>query len=435
MTRERAGGEPSTTVRPLPMPLPLALLRGLFTVAGWMISAAPLAFLALLVILVVESLLAVVHVPAFSTSDYGDRLIGLMLGAGAMVSGAALLVTVFVWTVLPAIELHLARAGAPRARLSAQDGRRLVVPAARRAGLLLAVAAVGLLAAGAVVGLLAEQPGDGLHAVVFAGLGLSAAVLSLFVRRRTAGSSADLIALEAVWPPVESTPEQVTVILARERRREEDPANDVPMHGRRRSDARLPADGSSLSAWPLALVGAGITGLVLSDVLEYDGPLLAVPFALLLAAVGLGALVAIRRVQSASRTWARETSAENAPRASAAVYTRRHPALLPAAMLAMTAAAAFTAALTAHWLGPTTYSSVSLSTSSTLGALGVTLAVVSIGVSAIEHRGTRAWRERFLLARQDLDPFWCPDLHHDGLQSIHGWLNGRHAPPHGRRTL
>lgn len=432
--RDSARGASSTTVRPLLLPLPLALLRGLFTAASWMILAAPLAFLGLALLLVLESPLAVVHVPTFSTSDEGDRFLGLMMGAGAMVSGTALLATIAVWALLPAIELRLARAVAADERLSAQDARRLVVPAERRVGLLLASAAVPLLTVGAIVGLLAEEPGDGPDAAVLIGLGLGSAALSLVVRRRGARSPSALAALEAVWPPVASTPESVTAILAREHLSAEEPASDAPPRGRRRSDARPPTTGSSRSATTVMLVSAGFAGIVLSDVLEYDGPLLGIPFALLLAAVALVTLAALRRARRSGRSWALDTSVENAPRASAAAYTRRHPAALRAALLALAAAVTLTAAITVHWHYPAASSSKSIPAGPALGALRAALLLVSIGCSATEHRETRAWRERFLLAHPVLDPFWSPDLHHDGLQSIHGWLNGDDAPPHARRN-
>jgi hypothetical protein len=417
------------------MTLPLALLRGLFTVAGWAACAAPLAFLGLMGLLAVEALLSLVHVPSFSESAAGDRLLGYLLAAGATVTGAALAVSLALWLLLPAIELRVAEAVASRERLSAQDRRRIAVPAAQRLVLTLGAMTAVLLVLGAIITALAaleDDPESGGRAGAVLGLVPGVIALCLVViARRMVGARAGRRhgALDSAWPAVASRPESVHEILVREHREAGQGTHSSPSHGRRRADARSAGPTPARPTAALVLLGAGFAGLVLSDVLEYDGALLGIPFALLLAGIVALVVRAVRRSQISARNWALAAGGEGAGSASAHEYTRRHPSSLPAAVLALIAALALTGATAALWLAATDPASTFIAEGSALGAFGVALLVAAVGCSAHEHRRTRAWRERFLLAHPQLDPFWTPDLQHDGLQAIHGRLNSAGPDP------
>ena len=411
------------------------MLRGVFTVAGWMITTLPLLFLGLLAELALEGGLSLLGVPPFSESQAGDGVLSAVMGSGALISGAALTVVVGVWLLLVAIELRIAEAVASRERLSAQDARRLSSTAGQRITVLVELLAEALVLIGgivAVIGLVSGDPELGGRAGALLALvpgGIAVGVVLLLLRTVAAPGSARLDSLRARWPEVASEPMDLARLAAIERERQDSPDNDTTEtarstgHGRRRADGQAgrPLLVRALSA-PSLLI-AGFVGLILCDALGLEDAWLAAPF--LLLALGTAALLlrAVRRSVREGRNWTDATAPGSEAAAPVLQYASRHPAGLRAKLLAVSSGLLLSGSLTMVWI-PELPRSTSTALAVVVGTVGGAALLLAIGLSTREHLETRDWRARFLAARPDMDPVWDVDLHHDGLDEIHRWLNG-----------
>lgn len=411
------------------------MLRGVFTVAGWMIATLPLLFLGLLAELALESGLSLLGVPPFSESQTGDGVLSAVMVSGALVSGAALTVVVGVWILLATIELRIAEAVASRERLSAQDARRLSSTAGQRITVLVELLAGALVLIGgivAVIGLISGNPELGGRAGALLALvpgGIAVGVVLLLLPTVAAPGSARLDSLRARWPEVASEPMDLARLAAIEWERRDSPADDTTEtarstgHDHRRADGQAgrPLLVRALSA-PSLLI-AGFVGLILCDALGLEDAWLAAPF--LLLALGAAALLlrAVRRSVREGRRWTDATAPGSEAAAPVLQYASRHPAGLGAKLLAVSSGLLLSGTLAITRV-PTLPQSTAADLAIALGTAGGAALLLAICLSTHEHLSTRDWRARFLAARPDLDPEWTIDLHHDGLEEIHRWLNG-----------
>ncbi len=428
MTRA-ASAPPAETVRPLPLPTGLALLRGVFTVSGWAATTLPALFALLLLALGVESLTVLFGATAFSETTLGDAVLSAVIGAAAVITGCALAVNLASWLMVAAVELRIAESVASRERLSAQDARRLSTTASERAATLLGFLAVVLLLLGALVSIILIVEDDpefgGWRAgplPMLPGIVLAATVVP-WLRAKGRAAQARRDELQKRWPAVDSRPEPIHTVRARLRAQsgDQEPADDsVPRP--RNTHRRESAWSSPALVSPVLVVictfwiGFGIT--VLSELLRLED--LGTSIALVvwgLGAVSAAALATARRVRDRS-------SAHGAERAGVAVYARRHPSVLTAAVIAGVGGVVSAAALSTRWLPEAASNSLPDETGLLLGGVGTVLLLVAVVLSAAEHRATRDWRAAYLRAHPDQDPWWEPDLHHDGLQEIRGWFVG-----------
>lgn len=425
----RSAGAPTSgaPVHPLPMPAGLALLRGTFTVSGWTILTLPLLSLALLALTAVEALGAVLDRPAFSETERGDALLFSLLGSASLVSAGALVLTCALWVAISAAELRIAESVAGGERLSAQDARRLGPPSGRVC-VLLSIAGIPALLLGGIVALIMVIEDDpefgGWQAapwMLLPGVVLLALALTL----RLTAVPAEMGRLDALrdrWPPAASRPEPLERIT--DLRPEGTPQKaDPPRRSRRRTESRRPFRLPARKQILVATFGAALVTGILVDVFPLGETWLAIPLLLF----ALGGLTATAMLLEAAVRGARAWTALQAFGVHAAAprdYARRHPARALAALTALAGGAVTTAMLVLRGNSELVSPPISSDAPLLLGGLGAALFVVATILGAYEHRATRRWRDHYLTAHPEHDPWWEIDLHHDGFEEIRGWLKG-----------
>lgn len=425
----REGGAPPPTVQPLPVPLPLALLRAVFTVAAWSITAAPLTFLLLPVVFLIGALQTLGGGTDFSETDLGDGAISAVFAGMALVSGIGLTVTVLLWLLLPAVEIRLAESVAAQQAISAQDCRRFERTAAQRLAVLLLALSLLVLCAGVVIavyGFIADEPDLGGRwtalLMVVPGVLITALTVGLWLAVAPR-ASARLQSLRRRWPVVTSRPEPIDVVVARERA-------ERGLEGRRATAGRRRAAPSGTASRRLPvhpavlLIGLAVVALMIVDRTGENGPITVLLMVLLSTGIGILIVRAARRAFRRAQQWDWATSPERTGTATVIDYRRRHPWTVLASTLAVIGALTLGGSLSFRWLPAAILGSAPGMIGIVLGIIGAATAALAIAVSAIEHRRTREWRARFLRAHPETDPVWTPDLLHPGLQEIHGWLNG-----------